>query len=32
MYCLCGNVYRTTATVCQPIAVNKYININIVTK
>ena len=30
MYCLCVNVYRTTATGCQnTIAVNKYINISI---
>ena len=35
MYCLCVNVYCTTATGCQgvnPIAVNKYININIATR
>ena len=30
MYCLCVNVYFTTATGCQPNSVNKYININIV--
>ena len=29
VYCLCVNVYCTTATGCHPIAVNKYISYHI---